>query len=657
MSSNGEHGLLARIRSRSQLSLPVALPAAILIGAFVLFGTLYTKSAAGLFSALQTGIVERFGWLYLISVAFFTVFCIVLMFSRYGDVKLGLNHEEPEYGFRSWFAMLFSAGMGIGLIFYGVAEPLTHYVEPPLQAGSTPSAARNAMAITFFHWGIHAWAIYAVVGMCLAYFSFRHKLPLTPRSALYPLLGDKIYGPIGHAVDVFAVLGTLFGVATSLGLGVMQINAGISHLTGVGQNVTVQILLIAGVTAIATLSVVAGLDAGIKRLSIGNLVMAVALMLFILVVGNTGELLNAFVQNIGTYLDSVLPRTFNMYAYVDSADWLSKWTLFYWGWWIAWSPFVGMFIARVSRGRTIREFLMGVLFVPVGFTFLWMTVLGNSALGIEQADPGSLSEIVKDNLPISLYQFLEQFPWAAFTSTLATLLIVTFFVTSADSGSLVIDTITSGGREHPHTWQRVFWAVSEGAVAAILLLAGGLSALQTASIMSALPFAAVMLVMCFGLYKGLSDEKIRMDMRVRHMGQAASAGGGAWQDRLKAVVTEQEKDDAHLFLTTTCWPALRMVCDELLELGLNAKVVRDTDKVVLTVDYGEEPDFIYGVHLTRHEAQSGEEEAEDTHYYRADVHLRKGGQDYDILGYSREQVINDLLAHYDRHIQFLHATR
>ena len=368
---------------------PVFFISAGLIVLVCIYGVGFSDHAAVAFSAIQKWLVTNFGWFYMASIAFFFGFVIYLAFSRFANIKLGPDDSEPDYSYVSWFSMLFSAGMGIGLLFFGVSEPLTHFAQPPSGTGGTAEAAGRAMEITFFHWGLQAWSVYIVVGLSLAYFSFRHGLPLSIRSAFYPLIGERIYGPIGHAVDIFAVLGTMFGVATSLGLGVMQVNAGLSFLFNVEVSATVQIILIVFITAMATVSVVAGLDAGIRRLSELNLLLAVVMLAFILLAGPTATLLGALMQNIGGYLSSMVEMTFNLHAY-QPIEWMGDWTLFYWAWWISWSPFVGMFIARISRGRTIREFIVGVLLVPAGFTFLWLSFFGNTALVMELADNGDV---------------------------------------------------------------------------------------------------------------------------------------------------------------------------------------------------------------------------------------------------------------------------
>ena len=477
-----------------------------LIGLFVLLGALLPKRMGSLFAWLQRAIVDNFGWFYILSVAFFLVFVVWLALSRHGSVRLGPDDALPDYSFTSWFAMLFSAGMGIGLLFFSVAEPVMHFTSPPVGEPGTIDAARRAMHLTFFHWGLHAWSIYIVVGLSLAYFTYRHNLPLTIRSAFYPLFGERIYGPIGNAIDIFAVFGTMFGIATSLGLGVMQVNAGLAHLNLFPVSTTNQLILIAAITGLATASVASGLDVGIKRLSEMNMVLGLALVLLVFVLGPTVFLLSSFVQSLGNYLQNLVGTTFRTDAFIGT-EWQASWTMFYWGWWIAWSPFVGMFIARISRGRTIREFISGVLVVPTLLTFVWLVVFGNTALHLEIFGPGGISAAVQENVPVALFALLERLPLSLLTSILALVVIVTYFVTSADSGSLVIDILTAEGETETPVGQRVFWALSAGAVAAVLLLSGGLAGLQTAVITMALPFTVVMLLMCNSLVRGLNAEE------------------------------------------------------------------------------------------------------------------------------------------------------
>ncbi len=484
------------------LDVPVFGISAGLIVVMVVLTILFQTAADNVFGGMQAGIANTFGWFFVLTVNVVLAFAVYLIFTPMAGIRLGGQNAKSEFSTLGWFAMLFSAGMGIGLLFYGVAEPMFHYVAGPRAEPGTVAAAEQAMQYTFLHWGLHPWAIYAIVGLALAFFSFNRGMPLTIRTVFYPLLGDRIYGWPGTLIDVLATLATLFGVATSLGLGVQQVNAGLDHLFGIGMNPTMQLLLIAGITMIAVVSVVRGLKAGIQRISQFNMVAALALLAFVLVFGPTLFILNGFVENVGMYLQN-FPRLATWTETYTATSWQEGWTVFYWGWWIAWSPFVGMFIARISKGRTIREFVMGVLLVPTLVTFVWLTVFGDGALWIERFGPGGLATAVQENIPVSLFVFLEHFPLALVSSLLAVVVVISFFVTSSDSGSLVIDIITSAGNPEPPVPQRVFWAVGEGVVAAVLLVGGGLVALQSAAIATGLPFAVVLLLMCWSLHRGL----------------------------------------------------------------------------------------------------------------------------------------------------------
>jgi len=472
--------------------------------AVLLFGVAMPDAASAAFVGLQGWIVSRLDWLFVASTALFLGVALWAALGRTGGIRLGRDDERPTFSRASWFAMLFSAGMGIGIMFYGVAEPILHYASPPLGAGSTPGAAARAMTLAFFHWGLHAWGVYAVMGLAIAYFAHRRGLPIAVRSTLEPILGERIHGPLGHAVDVIAVFGTLFGLATSLGLGAMQINAGLSVLLGAPDSVGVQVGLIALITAGATTSLVLGLDRGIRRLSELNVALAGALFLFVLLAGPTAALLQAFPLRVGDYLVQLAPLSLDP-SRLGPAEWRGGWTIFYWAWWIAWAPFVGTFIARISRGRTVREFVLGVLLVPSLVSFAWFTVFGWTAIELDVRG-AAIATAVQEDLATGIYAVLGQLPFARVTSLLAAVVVAIFFVTSSDSGSFVVDMLTSGGRPNPPVWQRVFWAVSEGVVAALLLVAGGLSALQSAAIDTGLPFCAVMLLVCVGLVKALRAE-------------------------------------------------------------------------------------------------------------------------------------------------------
>lgn len=639
---------------------PVFFGSTAVIAIFVGVGTIVPGQAEVLFQEMQSAILSSFGWLYLLAVGVFLFSMVLLAFGRYGDLKLGPDDLEPDFPFLSWMAMLFAAGMGIGLMYFAVGEPMTHFASPPEAVPLSIAAQRQAMSLTFFHWGIHAWAIYAVVGLSLAYFGHRYNLPLTIRSGLYPLLKNGINGPIGHAVDIFAICGTLFGLATSLGFGVLQINAGLNFLLGVPVSIYVQVLLVIVVTGIATISAVTGVEKGVRILSEINLSVAVLLMLFVLFVGPTRILMRDFVQNIGLYLDSLLLRTFNIYAY-EPRPWIDRWTLFYWAWWISWSPFVGMFIARISRGRTVREFVAAVLFIPAGFTFFWMTVFGNTAMYVDttKAD-GALSRAVEADLSVALFQFFQYLPLPALTSTLAVALVAIFFVTSSDLGSLVIDTIAAGGKTDTHPLQRVFWCVLGGAVAAVLLAAGGLSALQSATISTALPFSLVMLALVWSLFKGMNADIAQSQMLRSGVSQAHPASGLAWQKRLALVLSAPGKKDVDRFLEKSALPALNAVANELARRSRNAAVDRDgqTGAVLLTVPAEGVRDFIYGVQTSEHKlpAFTAFEAVKMGVRYEARTFFSDGSRGYDIMGMSEEQIINDVLAQFERYLALVQST-
>lgn len=640
-----------------------------LILVLALFASIFPKVADAFFKHLQAVIVENGSWFYVLTVAIILITVAFLAFSKYGDIKLGPDHSTADYSNISWFAMLFSAGMGIGLMFFGVAEPVMHFLNPPLGEGSTVEAARQAMRLTFFHWGLHAWAIYAIVAIILAFFSYRHNLPLTLRSALYPIIGDRIYGPIGHAVDIFAVIGTLFGVATSLGYGVLQVNTGLNYLWDIPVSTFSQVILILAITALATLSVTTGLDKGIKRLSEINLLLAVGLMLFILVAGPTVFLLQAYVQNLGSYASNILSSTFNLFAY-EKTDWIGGWTILYWAWWISWSPFVGLFIARISRGRTIKEFTLGVLLVPTGFTLMWMTFFGNSAIHLILNEGfAQLGATVSNDVTLALFAFLEHFPFSAFTSVVATIMVIVFFVTSSDSGSMVIDMLCSNGHDDTPIWQRVYWAVGEGVIASILILAGGLAALQTMTIASALPFSIVLLVATYGLIKAL-----RLDIAKKESLQYSTSftnttsNADDWDKRLNNLVNYPTEKNVHRFLEKVVQPALEDVAKVLQKNALDAEVnmSEGKDKITLVVNLGEETNFgenknfLYQVkNVSRSKPtftydESGESTEEDELYYCAIVYLIEGGQDYDIMGWDKESIRNDVVDQYEKHMHFMH---
>lgn len=505
---------VGRLGPFPRVNKPVFITSSILIVGFIILGVFFTEAAAALFSFLQNFISDKFGWLFIVLVNVALVFSVYLAMSRYGDIRLGKQTEKPQYTLFSWIGMLFSAGIGIGLVYWGTAEPLYHFMAPPLGEAETLEAAKQAMNLSFLHWGLHAWAIYTIVALSLAYFHFRRGLPLSIRSTLYPILGQKIYGRWGHTVDILAVFGTMFGVVTSLGLGVMQINSGLEGLFGFPNTLIMQFIIIAFVTALACGSLMLGLDKGIKRLSDINMGFTGVLLAFMVVLGPTLFIFDSFIENIGNYITAIVPLSTWGEAY-SNTDWQSAWTIFYWAWWVSWSPFVGVFIARISRGRTIREFVLGVLLIPMTILFFWFTTFGGvsiqmellAAINPELINPG-LVEAVQADTGSAIFKLVEYYPFTKPITLLIVVMIVLWFVTSSDSASFVIDMLTAGGDTNPPKIQRLFWAIMQGLIAAILLAAGGLGALQAAAIVAGLPFALVIFVMMYALLRGLSRDRL-----------------------------------------------------------------------------------------------------------------------------------------------------
>ncbi|MDF1629524.1 MAG: BCCT family transporter [Alcanivoracaceae bacterium] len=649
---------------RSTILVPVFAPA-VIVSFLLVAGTLANPTLAGeLFADALHFITHTFGWFYMLAVAIFLVFIVGIAISRFGNIRLGPDHSSPEYPFPVWFAMLFSAGYGIALLFFGVAEPVLHYADPPTGAAQTVDAAKQAMQIAFFHWGFHIWAIYGLVGLVLSYFAFRHGLPLSMRSALYPLIGEKIYGPLGHTVDVFAILGTLFGIATTLGLSVTQINAGLNYLwPSIPVSTTVQVVCIFIITGLAIFSVVAGMDKGVKRLSILNMVLAITLMTFVFLAGPSILILETFLENTGSYLNHIVERTFNLQAY-SRGDWIGNWTLFIFGWTIAWAPFVGLFIARISRGRTIREFVLGVMLVPSMFTFLWFSIFGDTALNmIMNEGYTALIGDVQSNTAIALFKLYERLPLTEVVSFVTVILIITFFVTSSDSGSLVIDSLSSGGSTDTPVWQRVFWASTEGIVASVLLIAGGLSALQTMTIASALPFAVIMLLSAWGLWRALVIEGYREDSMQQRQSEPTVPDPLSWKERLNRMLNFPDQDQASDFVEETGYPAMRELAATLNQLQWHAEVQHQPgQRCRLHIVHGDGVNFFYELKLVSAPrpafslaALAGSEDHE-SQYWRVEVFLRRGSQAYDVYGYDQQELIGDMLHQFGNYLHFRHIS-
>ncbi|QNK02153.1 BCCT family transporter [Dyella telluris] len=640
------------------LKAPVVVPSLVVIGALLVVCGLWPQEAGEWFQSVQAWVIARFDWFYVLSVAAFLAFLVIIAMSKFGDIKLGPDDVEPDFSFLSWTAMLFAAGMGIGLMYFGVGEPMQHYLSPPSAQAGTPDAAREAMLMTFFHWGFSAWAVYGVMGLVLAYFGFRYNLPLTFRSGLYPILRERVNGWIGHAVDAFALIGTIAGIATTLGFGVMQLSAGLHEVAGWNTESTVfRIGLVVVVVGLAGLSAASGLDKGVRRLSELNLLLAILLLVFVAVTGPTSYILRALGDNIGNYLSSLVDLSFHTYAYQPPQEegWFANWTILYWAWWVSWSPFVGMFIARISRGRTLRQFVVGVLLVPTAFNLIWMTVFGNSAIWLDTHEAGGALAQTATNVDALLFRFFDYLPLTRALSIVAIVLIGVFFVTSADSGAFVIDTIATRGAPDSPVWQRLFWAFLLGVTAVVLIVAGGLKALQAMTLISALPVTIIMLALCYGLWRGLQADQAHYS---QDMAPATSFWSGQhWRFRLSRMLHRYSEADAREFIAQTVAPALENVGEELRAAGVPAQVDAGSGgSVQLTVPASGQRDFVYGAHVLIKSVpaflprEAAEPDPERPHAYDVSVFFADGREGY-IISYLRpEEIIADVLRQYERYM-------
>jgi choline/glycine/proline betaine transport protein len=634
-----------------------------------LWTILFTESATGVINSVLGFISTRFGWFYFLAILVYLVFVIVIAASRFGDVRLGPAHSKPEFNVVTWAAMLFAAGIGIDLLFYVVVEPVSQFLNPPVGDGGTQAAARHALELTYLHWGLSGWGVYSLVGMSLAFFSYRYGLPLAVRSALFPLLGNRIYGWIGNVVDGAAILGTIFGIATSLGIGIIQLSFGLNYMFGIPETVWLQAALAAIIVVFSALSAVSGVERGIRRLSEINMLLATLLLLFVLFAGETIFLLNALVMNVGDYFAGFINLSTNTYPYDPPIDWLNAWTVFFWAWWIAWGPFVGMFLARISRGRTIRQFVFGSLLIPLAFMMAWMSIIGNSAIDMVMAGTAEFGQQVVNEPGSAIYRFLQEMPLAAMTTLVTTILAIIFFVTSGDSGSLVLSNLSSILRDpnaDAPTWMRILWAAVIGLLTVALLLADGLTALQSATVIMGLPFAIVLFVMMIGLLKALRLETIKRDSSQTSLaGYFASRTGGPrqpehWRQRLARLIDFPSSAEAQRFMETVGKPALTEVRDMLREQGYAANLSEGEsgdEHLALRVDLADAQDFGYEIRPSRHTTPTFAMRAHQAQasYYRLEAHLIEGGQGYDVMGYSKEQLVDDVLDQLERHMNFVHA--
>ena len=658
-------------KPRDQLNKVVFFTSAGLILAFTLMTIFFTDLSGKWISLTLNWVSATFGWYYMLAATLYIVFVVFIACSRFGSIKLGPEQSKPEFSMMSWAAMLFAAGIGIDLMFFSVAEPVTQYMLPPEGNGQTLEAARQAMTWTLFHYGLTGWAMYALMGIALGYFSYRYNLPLTIRSALYPIFGKRINGPIGHSVDIAAVVGTIFGIATTLGIGVVQLNYGLKVLFHIPDNLTVQAALILLSVVMATVSVTSGVNKGIRILSELNVLLALGLILFLLFFGNTEFLLNALVLNIGDYINRFMGMTLNTFAFDRPTEWMNSWTLFFWAWWVAWSPFVGLFLARISRGRTIRQFVLGTLIIPFVFTLLWLSIFGNSALyQILHGNLDFANEVIS-HPERGVYSLLAQYPGFTLSASVATITGLLFYVTSADSGSLVLGNFTSKladiNNDAPN-WLRIFWSVTIGVLTLGMLMTDGVSALQNTTVIMGLPFSFVIFFIMAGLYKSLRLEDYRRASNQQSLAPLPATSDAAlnWKQRLTRVMNYPGTTHTQKMMDTVCRPAMQEVAQELELRG--AKVTftehepEEDEKInhlELQVALGEEQNFIYQIWPVRYAvpAFTYRARAGKSNYYRLETFLLEGTQGNDLMDFTKHQVINDILDQYERHLNFLHINR
>ena len=633
----------------------------VLLVAMILIAPEQTQT---LLNAAKSGIFANFSWFYVLAFSVFLGFLVILSVSSLGNIKLGNDEEEPEFGFLSWLAMLFAAGMGVGLMFFGVAEPLTHYLSD-ITTGSAEHKQQEALLHTLFHWGIHAWAVYGTIALALAYFGFRYKLPLALRSCFYPLLKERINGKLGDLIDIMALLATLFGVITTLGFGASQLGAGLHQLGWISENsFSLQVVVIAVVMSLAIFSAISGVGKGVKILSELNLTLAFCLLIFVLVAGPTLYLLSAFSDNIGTYLSNLVQLSFKTYVYEqEHTGWFSGWTILYWAWWCSWAPFVGLFIARISRGRTIREFIFGVLVIPSMFGILWFTVFGNTAIWLNDGEAaGTLGQMISSPETL-LFKFLDYLPLSGVTGLVSLVVISLFFITSADSGIYVLNNIASRDKSlAAPRWQAVMWGILMSVVAIVLMQSGGLANLQAMTLLVALPFAMLMLLMCFSLWKGLNADKKYFDTKVNPT--SIFWTGDKWKERLEQMMNQTQEKDILRFLKHTVLPAMRELRQELIgkyELSVQINTLFDQDEpaVELVIQKDLMRDFMYGVKSIGREVS--EQLINDDNLphiqhsmtYEPYTYFFDGRVGYDVQYMDQDELIADMLKHYERYLSLL----
>lgn len=623
---------------------PVFIPSLIIIISITLACVLFPTQSQSILSQLKNSISELFGWFYIFSVSLFILFLLLISGSRLGDIKLGNDGEPPEYPFVSWFAMLFASGMGIGLMYFGVAEPISHYLAFQQDFTSEIDRTKNAIVLSFYHWGVHAWAIYAVMGLALAYFGFRYKKPLTIRSGFYPILKEHSNKMCGDVIDIVALFSTVFGICTSLGFGALQINAGLVYLGFFDENnIGTQITIIIVMMVIVAISTLLGVSKGMKRISEINLLLALLLLVLVVMLGPTIFLLAGFTENMGDYLKSLIELSFRTFAYDnEKQDWITGWTVLYWAWWLSWTPFVGLFIAKISKGRTVREFILGVLFIPSLFNFLWMSIFGNSAIWFDQQTSGEISKYASETSSL-IFHFFEHYPISSVLSIIAIVVIALFFITSADSGVNVINSISSKGYDKPTRVQNLFWVILMITLSCALLYSGGLSALQTMTLIITLPFCLIMLVLCIGVWKGLLVDNQYFSKKFTHSSRYWK--GKDWREQLNKVIVNFTRQDVTKFIQDIAKPAFHLFALELKSYGVSVTVESDEKSyIALTVNEAHKHSFSYGIRCEKVGLE------EDNTNFDPMTYFSDGRLGYDVKFMHQDELITDILRQYELYL-------
>ena len=660
----------------SAVNKPVFITSAILIVAFVLWAWLLPGQAETVIFGSMDWVATNLGWYYVLTVTIVVVFVLVVALTKVGRVKMGPDHSKPRFNLFTWASMLFAAGIGVDLMFFGISGPATNFLTPPQTEGLSDEAARMAPLWTMFHYGIPGWALYALMGMGIGLFAYRYHLPLSIRSALAPIFGKRIKGLPGHAVDVAAVLGTIFGIAVSLGIGVVFLNYGLSYIFGIPQSMAVQIALMVLAVGITIISTVTGVDKGIRRLSELNVVLGIILMLWVLFSGNTAQLMNQLVQNVGDFFSRFPSMMMNTFGYTEghpdypAGDWLQDWTLFFWAWWIAWAAFVGLFLARISRGRTLRQFVLGVLLIPFSFILLWISIFGNGALAFFRGgDETFLNEAI--SLPESgFFTLLDQYPGATFSIGLAVVTGLLFYVTSADSGSLVMANLTSkpsAADSDGAPWLRIFWAIVTGALTLAMLFIDGVYTLQAATVMIGLPFSVVVYLMMISLFKVLRTERQSIDSKKATMPAVLSSmrdtgrPSATWRQRLARRMSWATAAQARDFINNVATPAVEEVAEELSKHGADVTCSRGMHPdypipyVDLVVHFPDQDEFKYQPYPVAYNVPNYATNiaAVEEVFFKVEIFTLTGSQGQDIMGYTKDQVISDILDAYDAHMMYM----